>query len=68
MKVQYPTLAQYDALLNQRKYLTGYYREKTDKQMKEAVINLKPDQKLIDQLKKILPKMLIKSPITWMTI
>ena len=36
MKTKYPALAQYDAVLKQRKHLTGYYREKLDKNLQET--------------------------------
>jgi len=57
MRSKYPALVQYDGLAMQRMHLTGYYREKTEKQMKDTGINLMADKKLMAQLQQTLPEM-----------
>ncbi len=55
VKDRYPALAQYDTLLKQHNYLTGYYREKSNKKMQETTQQLMIDKKLMVQLKQISP-------------
>ncbi len=56
LKTEYPVLAEYDALLQQRKHLTGYYREKTDKKMQEMTKSLMINKTLLARIKQVSPK------------
>ena len=56
LKSEYPILAQYDSLVQQRKHLAGYYREKADKQVQEITKNLISNKKLMIQIKQVAPK------------
>ncbi|MDP3705665.1 MAG: Ti-type conjugative transfer relaxase TraA [Legionellaceae bacterium] len=59
MKTKYPALFQYDALLKQHKSLSGYYREKLDRQIQGSVQNLMADKKLMVRLQQTLPEIAI---------
>gem|GEM_PF-6210416 len=57
IRPDHPALSQYHTLSTQRMHLTVYYREKTDKQIKDIAINLMNDKKLMAQLQQTLPEM-----------
>lgn len=56
IKIKYPVLAQYDALLKQQRHMTGYYREKLEKSMMVATQNLLKNEKLKTKLKHSFPE------------
>ena len=56
MKTKYPVIGQYDALLQQRKNLTGYYFEKIDRKIQETTKSIMADKKLMDHLKQMDPQ------------
>ena len=55
MKSEYPALADYDMLLKQRGYKTGYYKEEIDKHLRILAKNLNKKETLIAQLQKHIP-------------
>lgn len=56
LKVEYPVLAEYEALIKQQKHKTGYYREKFDRNMQDVTKNLTENKKLMAKLKNDFPE------------
>lgn len=58
LKTDHPILEQYDNLLKQRKHLTGYYLEKTDKKIQETTKDLMANKKLMTKINLISPQLI----------
>lgn len=55
LKKEYPVLAQYEALAQRGKHLTGYYRERVEKEIKGLSKMLLSDKRLMAQVMLRLP-------------
>jgi len=60
LRIKYPNLAKFDELTRQRQYLTGYYREKTDRLLKDVSNSLIFDKKSICGINLINPEIVSK--------
>jgi len=56
LKIKHPALAQYDELMKKRQYVTGYYRERTDKMVQKMAGGLVADKKMMREVGRITPK------------